>query len=293
MPTRSMAVTTAGRPAPRRERSTPMRRPIRRSWASPRAKRIQAGAQPAMRSRAWAPRALPRRRPELRLRAAPRARPRTVPARLEAAQAPRPEGPTPAAHLLALPRTEAVRPVRPVPQARLPTLARQEAARRLEVVEAVRLRAAAEEAALTRVAAEAARPVGWAIAEFPARPSLETALLSGDARPTSMSMCRRVSRPAAHPRKGRVGPSPRSAAHPERARGPADPSSGWRRAAAGAAPGRLSRQPTPDVARSLAEPRSARQAAPGLPGSRSRCATATRAGRRSCSSSPCCECGGP
>jgi len=274
MPTRSMAVTTAGRPAPRRERSTPMRRPIRRSWASPRAKRIQAGAQPAMRSRARAPRALPRRLPELRLRAAPRARPRTVRARLEAAQAPRPEGPTPAAHLLALPRTEAVRPVRPVPQARLPTLARQEAARRLEVVEAVRLRVAAEEAALTRVAAEAARPVGWAIAECPARPS-------------------RVSRPAAHPRKARVGPSPTSAAHPERARGPADPSSGWRRAAAGAAPGRLSRQPTPDVARSLAEPRSARQAAPGPPGSRSRCATATRAGRRSCSSCPCCECGGP
>src|SRR5439155_1484773 len=134
----------------------------------------------------------------------------------------------------------------------------QGAARRLEVVEAVRLGVAAEEAALTRVAAEAARPVGWAIAEFPARPSLETALLSGDARPTSMSMCRRVSRPAAHPRKARVGPSPTSAAHPERARGPADPSSGWRRAAAGAAPGRLSRQPTPDVARSLAEPRSAR-----------------------------------
>jgi len=147
----------------------------------------------------------------------------------------RPEGPTRAVHRRALPRTEAVPPQgRP---GRLPTPARGEAVRRPAEVGAARLRVAAEVAPL-RVAAEAPlpraavrMPVEQALADRQARPKLETALLSGAVRPTSMSACCQVSLPAARPTKARVGPSPTSVARQERAPRPADPSSGWRPAA--------------------------------------------------------------
>ena len=295
---RSTGATTAGRPAPRRERSTPIRRATRRSWVCPMAKTTRAGPQQAMRSRARARRAAPRNQPDLRLRAARQARPTTLRARPEAAPVRRPEGPTRAAHRRALPRTEAVLPQgRPGRQARRPTQAREEAVRRPAEVEAARLRVAAE-VAPPRVAAEAALPraavripVEQALADRQARPKLETARLSGAVRPTSMSACCQVSLPAARPTKARVGPSPTSVARQERAPRPADPSSGWPPAAEES--GRPSTQPTPVAELSPAEPRSAPQAVPGPAGSPSRCATVTRAGRRSCSSCPWTASGGP
>ena len=293
---RSTGATTAGRPAPRRERSTPIRRATRRSWVCPMAKTTRAGPQQATRSRAQAPRAPPRNQPDLRLRAARQARPTTLRARPEAAPVRRTEGPTRAAHRRALPRTEAVLPQgRPGRQARLPTQAREEVVRRPAEVEAARLRVAAEVAPL-RVAAEAALPlaavripVEQALADRQARPKLETGRLSGAVRPTSTSACCQVSLPAA-PTKARVGPSPTSVARQERAPRPADPSSGWRPAAEESE--RPSTQPTRVAELSPAEPRSAPQAAAGPAGSPSQCGTVTRAGRRSCSFCPWTAYGG-
>jgi hypothetical protein len=287
-----MAGTRAERPAPLRALSTPIRRPVRRSWVCPRAKTTRAGArEKAMRSRARARAAPPTRSTELGLQAAPQPRPTMVRTRPEAGQVRRPEGPTRAARLRALPTTGAVlRGKRPERQARPPT----QAVARLQAAaeeEAARLRGA-EEAALPRPAAEAARlPMEQAVAEHRARPSPETALLAGAARPRSMSACCLVNLPAARPTKARVGPSPTSVARPMWARRLAGPSSGWRTAAE--APGRQSKPPIPVAELRPAEPRSAPQAAPESAGSPSPCATVTRAGRRSCASCLWSECGGP
>jgi hypothetical protein len=240
-----------------------------------------------MRSRAGARRAPPRSSTKLRPRAAPRARPTTVRARPQAGQVRRPEDPTPAARRRVLPTTEAVlRGKRREQQARPATRAQAVAARPQAAAEAAQLRGA-EEAALPRPAAEAARlPVDQAVAEHRARPSPETALLSGAARPRSMSARYLVNLPAARwrPTKARVGPSPTSVAHPGWARRLAGPSSGWRPAAE--APGRPSTRPIPVAELRPAEPRSAPQAAAGSAGSPSQYATVMRAGQRSCSSCP-------
>src|SRR6266851_4558563 len=211
-----MADSRVELPAPQ---PAPSRR-IRR--VCPRAKTTRAGAQEqAMRSRARARRAAPRSWTQL--------------ARPEAGQMRRPEGPTRAARLRALPTTAAVlRGKVPGQEARTATQARAAAAR---------LQAAEEEAARLRGAEEAARPrpaeeAAWLpaepeIAAHRAHPSPETALLPDDARPRSMSACCRVNLPAARlrPTRARVGPSPTSVARPGWARRLADPSSGWRQAA--------------------------------------------------------------
>jgi len=159
----------------------------------------------------------------------------TLRARPEPGQVLRPEGPTQAAHLQALPKTEEVLPEQPGGRGRLPTQAQVEAAQRPAEVEAeaVRLQEAAG-AALPRAAAEAALPsaavrppVEQAVAEHRAHPRPETALLAAAARPTSMSArCLGLgSLPAARPKKARLGPSPMSVARPARAaQRPADPS---------------------------------------------------------------------
>ena len=248
-----------------------------------------------MRSRARARRAPPRSSAELRPRAAPRARPTMVRARPEAGQVRRPEGPTPAVRLRALPTTEAavLQGKRAGQQARPPTQARAAEARlQAAAAEAEARLRGAEEAALPRPTAEEARlPVDQAVAVHRARPSSETALHPGAARPRSMSACCLVSLPVARPTKARVGPSPTSVARPELARPLAGPSLGWRPAAEAAA--RPSKPPIPDAELRRAEPRSGPQAAAGPAGSPSRYAMVTRAGRRSCSSCPWSECGGP
>jgi hypothetical protein len=251
-----------------------------------------------MRSRAGARRGPPRSSTKLRPRAAPRARPTMVRARPEAGQVRRPEDPRLAARRRALPMTEAVlQGKRREHQARPATRAQAAAARLpAAAAEAAQLRGA-EEAALPRPAAEAARlPVDQSVAEHRARPSPETALQSAAARPRSMSACCLVSLPAARlpaarPTKARVGPSPMSVARPGWARRPAGPSSGWRPAAE--APGRLSTRPIPVAGLRPAEPTSAPLAAAGSAGLPSPYATVMRAGRRSCSSCPWSERGGP
>jgi len=293
-----MAGTRVERPAPRRAPSTPMRQPIRRPWACPRATTTRAGAQKtSRRSRARARRVPPTSSPELMRGAKPPARPTTLRARPQAARLPRPEDPTRAVRLRALPTTEAaLQGKRRGPRARPPTKA-QAAGVRLPVEEAeeeeARLRAAAEAARLPAAAEAARRPVGQAVAKHPAGPSPETALLPDAAHPRSMSECCLVRLPAARrgPTKARVGPSPTSVARPAWALRRAGPSLGWRTAAEG--PGRRSTRSIPVAGWQRAEPRSARQAAAAPPGLPSLCAQVTRAGLRSCSSCPWSALGGP
>jgi hypothetical protein len=289
-----MAETKVERPAPQRAPSTPIRRPVHRSWVCPRANLTRAGAQEqAMRSRAGARRAPPRSSTGLRQRAALRARPTMARARREAGQMPRPEDPTRAARRRALPTTEAVlRRERLGQRARPATRARAAAARlRAAAEEAARLQAAVEAALPRPVAEEVRLQVEQAVAEHRALPSRETALLPGGARPRSTSSCCLVNLQAARPTKARVGPSPTSVARPGWARRPAGPSSGWRPAAE--APGRPSKRPIPVAELRPAEPRSALQAAAGSAGSPCPYATVRRAGRRSCFSCPWSGCGGP
>ena len=287
-----MAVATPQQPAPRREPSTPTRRPTRRSWVCPRVKSPRAGAQMARRSTAGARarRAPPMRPPGLKPRPAPQARPTTLRARPEAAGARRPAGPTRAVRLRALPTTEVAPPeARPVLRGRLPIRAVLEAAQP-RAAEAVGRRRGAVEVALQRAGAVEARPpAAVRLRAHRARPRLETELLC-DVRPLWTSACSRVSQAAAHPTRARVGPSPRSVALLERVRPRADPSSGWRQAAEASA--RPSTPPSPVEESRLVESRPARPAA-GPAGSQSPCATVMRAGRHSCFSCPWSECGEP
>ena len=264
-----------------------------------------------MQSRERPRRARPRRRLEPRPPEARRARPMTAPARPAAVRAQLPGDPRPAEHRRALPTTGAVRraarqgrPVRlpmKAPQAAALPPGAAEAEQRQGVAEAEPPSAerevvppAAAPRARPRLEQErqtaALRPAKPAAGVRPARPNSAT-VLRRVARPTSLWESLRAIPTAAPPMTARAGLSPTWVARRERARlRPADPSSGRGTVAAG--PGRPSRRRIPVAERRLAEPTSAPQAAAQRVDSRSRCATGTPAGLRSCSFCPWFGCGG-